>query len=126
MQADLGESGHDDLLGSLSVARARVGTVFRLSETQWNKIVNLAGGWESESKDQFDAQNVIRFRTRRTGGQGFGLKPNERHVVEIHAMKCAKRYFQKFWGKVTDVSANCSFDLLCSNDDEELHVEVNA
>jgi len=36
---------HDDVLGQLSVSRAKGGTVFNVTEDQWNAVVELAGGW---------------------------------------------------------------------------------
>ena len=35
---------HDDVLGQLSVSRAKGGTVFNVTEEQWNAVVTLAGG----------------------------------------------------------------------------------
>jgi hypothetical protein len=35
---------HDDVLGQLSVSRAKGGTVFNLTEEQWDTVVELAGG----------------------------------------------------------------------------------
>lgn len=40
---------HEETLGKLSVSRAKGGTVFNLTEEQWNAVVMLAGGWPSSS-----------------------------------------------------------------------------
>jgi hypothetical protein len=39
---------HEDVLGRLSVARAKGGTVFNVTEEQWNAVVELAGGWPED------------------------------------------------------------------------------
>jgi len=41
-------AGHDDLLMDLSVARATGGTVFKITPSQWERILLIAGGWFEE------------------------------------------------------------------------------
>ena len=36
---------HEEVVGALSVARARGGTVFNVTSQQWDAVVSLSGGW---------------------------------------------------------------------------------
>src|SRR5205823_943668 len=71
-----------------------------------------------------EAEGDLRRRHRSDAGQGFGLTVRERAAVEKHAMDLAIAYFSARWPTVRDVSARCSFDLLCSAAERELRVEV--
>ena len=53
-----------------------------------------------------------------------GANPLRRRAVELRAMKEAKRHYREEGWRVRDVSATESFDLRCTRDGEELHVEV--
>ena len=55
-----------------------------------------------------------------------GTDPARRRAVEEHAMDVAMSCYRDAGWKVDDVSATESFDLLCTRDGEELHVEVKA
>jgi len=57
-------------------------------------------------------------------GQGFARTPQERRALEDHAMVAAKEYFRREGFAVEDVSARCSYDLLCRRETLEVHVEV--
>ena len=113
-----------ETLESLNVARARGGTVFRLTQAEWDNLVALAGGRLYRNSESLDAQHELRdpFHSH---GQGRGrLTIQERRVVELHAMECAKKYFSSGRFHVEDVSSNSSYDLLCTRDAERLCVEV--
>jgi hypothetical protein len=60
----------------------------------------------------------------RAQGQGFASNEKERTAMENHAMAAAKRRFRLSGYKVEDVSAREAYDLRCSKDGTELHVEV--
>jgi hypothetical protein len=106
------------LLESLSVSRARGGSIFRVESAQWAQLTKLSG-----LQPPSDAEiEVIRY-TRLGNGQGFGLNARERTAVENHAMELAESYYRKEWN-VRDVHSNHSYDLHCSRDDEQLRVEV--
>lgn len=66
---------------------------------------------------------TARARTRRRGGQGIRISPEERKAIEDHAMSLAKAHFERDW-EVEDVSAFESYDLRCVGESEEIHVEV--
>ena len=53
-----------------------------------------------------------------------GANPLRKRAVELHAMDRAKRYYKAKGWSVTDVSKSEPFDLFCTRDGEELHVEV--
>jgi len=120
----VGQSGDDDFLRSLKVARARGGTVFHVSSHEWDRILELAGGWAPPSDEESEAIDRLTSRSGERRRQGFGLNPDERRAVEQHAMAAAKSHFQRLWDKVEDVSLQASYDLLCLRGEEELHVEV--
>jgi len=112
-------------LASLSVARAQGGTVFHLTDEQWARLVDLAGGFTSDEPSIAEAEAAV-VRNRPSSGQGFGLSAEERAAVENYAMQRAKEYFAARWPSVRDVSQVCSFDLLCSSANGELLVSRSA
>lgn len=114
--------GH--FLKTLSVARARGGSVFKLTEDQWQELRRRTGMGGPEDPDVTDVESEVRHRGRVRGGQGFGLSVPQRRAVERYAMERAIAYFRTLWPVVTDVSARCSFDLLCRNGSDERRVEV--
>ncbi len=61
---------------------------------------------------------------RRGRGQGFRISAADRKAIEDHAMEVANAYFSKAGWTVIDVSANRSYDLHCTKDDETLCSEV--
>jgi hypothetical protein len=111
-------------IGSLSVAKARGGTVFRLTDKQWARLVNLAGGFIIDDPIVAEVGEAARGSGPRGTGQGFGLSVAERAAVEAHAMNLAKKHYKASWRSVEDVSEKCSFDLLCRSATSELRVEV--
>jgi len=58
------------------------------------------------------------------GSQGFGVSPEARRAIELHAMRLATESLEAEGYQVEDVSAFESHDLLCRRGDEVLHVEV--
>jgi hypothetical protein len=117
------DTARGKFLQSLSVAKAYGGTIFRVSHKEWNQIIEFASV-EFSPIEETNAQEMLRYRSRRMSGQGYGLSSKARKVVEDRAMSMAIGYFSKSWEMVKDVSANSSYDLLCIRDQEELRVEV--
>ena len=109
------EDDAPELLNQLAVARARGGTVFSLEPEQWHELRKRAGG---------SIGNTTTTSTRATGGQGFLISPAARKAVELHAQSMAEDHFISLGFEVTDVSQQCSYDLHCVRQDEELRVEV--
>lgn len=70
-------------------------------------------------------EEVARPLSKRLGkGQGFGLRPEERKVVELHAVKIARRHYESEGYSVEDRGDTDSFDLLATRERQLLHVEV--
>jgi hypothetical protein len=119
----LGEPGNEDL-AALSVARATGGTVFKITEAQWNSIMALAVGWHpcevvSEQDVLFAVTEAL---GRKRGGQGFSVDPRTRKVVENHAVSMAKAHFV---AEGYDVEPEGKpYDLYCKKSNEVLYVEV--
>jgi hypothetical protein len=107
-------------IASLAVAKAKGGTVFRITPEEWKRIQAIAGV-RSDDISVVELETSIRRPATR---QGFGLSVADRKAVESHAMRLAIQYFSQHWETVTDVSLRCSFDLLCQSADRELRVEV--
>jgi Protein NO VEIN, C-terminal len=61
---------------------------------------------------------------RRPTGQGRRRDPRERRAIELHGMALATERLVADGWSVEDVSLYRSFDLLCTKDGQELHVEV--
>jgi hypothetical protein len=59
-----------------------------------------------------------------SGLQGIEPSVAERRAIERHAMDLATTHYQRLGYTVQDVSLTCSFDLLCSNADGDLRIEV--
>jgi hypothetical protein len=122
----VGESD-DDVLLSLTVSRATGGSVFHVSNEQWETIVDLAGGWPSTADELEAIQNTIDqlARPKPQRGRGFQSSTELRLAVEAYAMqKAIDRYSSEGW-RVEDVSATRSYDLHCTRTDhDELRVEV--
>jgi hypothetical protein len=103
-------------LQDLAVARARGGTVFTIEPEQWHAIVAAA---------QIETIQVPASRgSRRAAGQGYGFTPLERRAVERHAQRLAEEHFISLGFQVEDVSACRSYDLHCTNGQNEVRVEV--
>ena len=116
--ADVGE-----ILGDLSVAKARGGTVFKVTGEQWARLQPFFQ-LESPTFEELEAEERLRYRTRPRRGQGFGLSPADRRIIESYAMERAIAYLEQHWDRVTDVSGSSSFDLHCEGKGKELRVEV--
>lgn len=119
----LGEPGNEKL-EALSVARARGGTVFKITEPQWKSIMTLAGGWHprevmSERDVLFAAAEVL--GTKR-GGQGFVVDSRMRKAVEDHAVSMAKAHFIAE-GYDIEIKGK-PYDLCCRKANQILYVEV--
>jgi hypothetical protein len=119
----LDDPRHSAVLGELSVAKARRGTVFKVTPDQWERLARLVS-CITPSTEEVTASEQLRYRSSGKGGQGFGLSAAERRIVEEHAMQAATRYFERDWETVKDVSRDASFDLYCRRGAEELRVEV--
>ena len=119
----LDSSEKGKFLQELSVARAGGGTVFHVTQDQWDHLRQVAG-LEETSLEEIEAIDLVRHQFSPRKGQGFLSNAKERSVIEQHAMFLAKQYFKSRWNSVHDVSANSSFDILCKNKSEELRVEV--
>jgi len=113
------------LLAGLSVAKARGGTIFKVTPRQWHEIVELLGGWEeSEGAEAEEALRQAERVLHKGRRQGFKVSPKARRAIELRAMQRAEGYFLGQGYSVVDVSRNHPFDLKCTRDGEELHVEV--
>jgi hypothetical protein len=115
------DGAHRQLLESLPVARAKGGTVFRLTPEQWSAIRSAldfdAGGLDAVVEE-------ISSPFRQPDGQGRGLSAAERRLVELHAMEMAKRHYCEKWETVEDVTSKRCYDLECRTGDRVLRVEV--
>jgi hypothetical protein len=118
----LSEPGND-FLDDLSVARARGGTVFRITPEQWSEVVEAAGGWKEITPPSRDLIDELEF-PHRSPRQGRVANSAVRKAIEEYAMQRAKAYFSSRWTSVKDVSRRACFDLLCRQDSRELRVEV--
>jgi hypothetical protein len=114
------------VLASLSVSRATGGTVFHVTDEQWEALVAAVGGWPEEAAESATAQDVVAELGRPSRGQGFSVDPQVRRAVELHAMDMAiAHYVKEGWTGVKDVSRTQSYDLHCSKPGApDLHVEV--
>lgn len=100
------------------------GSAFHVKPEQWEEIREAIGEWPIP--EIVDAELAIaEVIGKKRSGQGFRIGVAERKEIENHAMQAAKSHYEEQGWSVTDVSATCSYDLLCKRDNgEELHVEV--
>ncbi|HVB23639.1 MAG TPA: DUF3883 domain-containing protein [Ktedonobacteraceae bacterium] len=108
----------------LSVQRATSGSIFLVEPNQWDAIMQEIGDWPASEIE--DAELAIsEHEGKNHSGQRFRTDAPERQEIEKYAMQAAKTYYEELRWLVTDVSATCSYDLVCRrNNGEELHVEV--
>jgi hypothetical protein len=114
---------HTNLLEQLSVARARGGSVFRVSPEQWNDLAQIIAAPDLGHDETFALSAAQQIARPLSIGQEFGLNVEQRRVVERYAMDRAEEHYASAWD-VRDVSSKARFDLLCTKDGRELHVEV--
>jgi len=110
-------------LRTLSVAKARGGTIFRLAPEDWHHLVGFLGGWKEPEEDEavWKAQSTYEKVSK---GQGFNVKPEVRKAIDKYAMREVEAYFVNLGYRVEDVHRSRPYDLLCSRASERLHVEV--
>jgi hypothetical protein len=115
------EEDKSGLLGSLSVARATGGTVFKISSEQWRKLLVLLGGWRSGERSPNEAavEAAVAARAR---SQGFQVDSAVRRAVEEYAMKLAEAHFLSLFDSVKRKGK--PYDLCCTKKGSVLHVEV--
>ena len=111
----------DALASALSVARARGGTVFKITLGQWNQIWSRVGAIHQVA-EEVEALELLAARPSQ--GQRYVKDARRRQATEKRAMQLATEYFEREEYSVKDVSANSSFDLLCTKGDTCLRVEV--
>jgi hypothetical protein len=101
-------------------------------DTSWiDEAVDFVNSYEGSnllSTPEADAEEesaaLAEKALARSKGQGFPQTAKERKAIEEHAMKIAIQHFKKEQFKVEDVSKWQSYDLLCSKNGVEIHVEV--
>jgi len=116
------------VVNELAVTRVQGGTAHRITAAQWKRLLQEAGVVVWSTSDSADVgaleQQVDELIRNRGRGQGFGLTAHERSLVERRAMIVAADHFIDHGWQVDDVSATSPYDLRCTLDAEELHVEV--
>jgi Protein NO VEIN, C-terminal/EVE domain len=115
------EEDKSGLLGSLSVARATGGTVFKIRSEQWQKLLVLLGGWRSGERSPNEAA-VEAAVVARAKTQGFQVDSAVRRAVEEHAMKQAEAHFVSLFDSVKRKGK--PYDLCCTKQSSVLYVEV--
>jgi Domain of unknown function (DUF3883)/EVE domain len=115
------ENDKSGVLDSLSVAHATGGTVFKISPSQWHKLVEVLGGWPpSQARPEEGA--VQAADVLRSASQGFQSDSAVRQAVEEYAMKRAESHFVSLGYSVERVGK--PYDLRCSRGADVLYVEV--
>ena len=77
-----------------------------------------------EESAEAESVAAIENAIAQSRGQGFARTPQERKAVEDHAMRAAKKYFRSQGFLVEDVSSRCPYDLVCTRQSSQVHVEV--
>lgn len=116
------ENNETGALGTLSVARATGGGVYRIEPEQWTQLINALGGWPEEDHEEAAAEAAWEARIR-ARGQGFAASPAVRKAVEEYAMQLAEAHF----GKEYEVKRKGKpYDLECTHrvSSAVLYVEV--
>ena len=110
------DPGNEALL-TLSVARSRGRSVFRVTGEQWAEIAALAG--LERGQDSEETALIKR-------GIGRATDPARNKAIEQRAMEKAARCYREAGWEVEDVSSRrgLGYDIRCTRNGEELHVEV--
>jgi hypothetical protein len=120
------EQAHGELL-DIAAARARGGTVFALTEPEWDALVEAAGGWPRATDEEITEARATIAALAEVGsqsGQSFVVSAVRRKLIEGRAMTVARAHYETACWIVEDVSATQSYDLHCLRNTEELRVEV--
>ncbi len=97
---------------------------------RWSPLQELAAKLKEEIRStnnlELDTDQTLAILSQETGlgqrGQGFLVSPKLRKVVEDYAVKIAKQHFESAGYKVEVFGK--PYDLLCSNQEKTLYVEV--
>jgi hypothetical protein len=114
------EEDRSGALAELSVVKATGGGVFKVTPSQWRRVVEALGGWPDEDDEVEAAAEAA--EAGRLGGQGFSVSPKVRKAVEEHAMQVATDYFEARGYEV--VTKGKPYDLCCTLGGKVIHVEV--
>ena len=112
------------LLKTLSVARAQGGTVFHLTDEQWETLVELAGGLDGRMQDLQYEQRVVDGLSGKGTGQGLDRAVARRRCVEDRAMSVTAEHMQGQSWEVDDMHLQESFNFLCTRGTDVMHPEV--
>lgn len=82
------------------------------------RILNPSRAIENVGLEEF-----VRPRAR-AAAQGLNIDAESRRIVELYAMERAIAYFSRHGAAVQDVSSSESYDLACTDETCEFHVEV--
>ena len=116
----------DSVVNELSVSRSQGGTAFRVSDEQWDRLLEEVGGWPGLTPPSVASAlaAIVRVVRAHQPGQGFGLDSAQRLAVELRAMAVVEAdYVSRGWA-VKNVSESSPYDLLCRRDNDVRHVEV--
>lgn len=132
----------DAVLANTEKCRIAQGTIFRVSEQETRRLLELVTvspqlrkrlrqGWPSVLVPyvrRAGARGNLQPAAGRTGrqapGQGYGLTQSARQAIDKFAMHSATIYFTKLGYHVQNKSANHPYDLLCCKGSQLLYVEV--
>jgi len=113
----------DSVIRELNVAAAQGGTAHRVTPDQWDRLMDLIGGWPSDESSVTQTEAAIDALVNGRGGQGIGGTAKENRVVELWAMRRVKKRFAG-WA-VKDVSEQkLGYDLEARKGSACRHIEV--
>ena len=110
----------DDLSGTLaglSVSRGQGNTLFIVTDSQWDAVVELSSGWPHGAADAGRAMTADHPdpEPQTASGQGRSSNAARNKAIELRAMDVVTaRYLAQGW-QVTDTSATKPYDLVCTD-----------
>jgi hypothetical protein len=121
----------DPVLSDMEKKRIHVGTIFRVSETQAGRLLELMP-LNARQRTQVERewrlpvgsgmQAMPRPNSSREGGREEDSEV--RRVIEAYSMRIAQEHYESLQYEVENTAATESFDLKCRKGEEEVRVEV--
>ena len=93
-------------------------------ETVYEVIQSTGADISAADQSQIEMESSIRPKRSTRGAQGFGLTAAEKRSVELRAMAVTNEWLLKRGYRTKDTSANEPFDILATNADAKIMVEV--
>lgn len=113
----------DSVIRELNVAETQGGTTHRVTSDQWDRLMDLIGGWPSDELALAQTEAAIDAIVNGRDGQGFGGTAAENRAVELYAMQRVIEHYAR-WVLDNVSDRKLGYDLEARNGSIVQHIEV--